>query len=76
MRHVHLYTPASPELSAGFIYFDVSGYTADEVVAYLREQGIVASTSPYAVSYSRVAPSLLDSEDDVMGISHCIAALT
>lgn len=65
MPHVRLYTPMSPDLSAGIICFDVDGYTPTEVVAHLHARGIVASTSPYPVSYARLAPSLLNDEDEV-----------
>jgi selenocysteine lyase/cysteine desulfurase len=65
LPHVRLHTPMSPALSAGIICFDVEGHTPGEVVAHLHERGIVGSTSPYPVSYARVAPSLLNDEAEV-----------
>ena len=59
MPKVRLYTPMSPALSAGIICFDVEGHRPAEVVAHLHARGIVGSTSPYPVSYARIAPSLL-----------------
>ena len=75
MPHVRLYTPMSPDLSAGIICFDVDGHAPMEVVAHLREHGIVASTSPYRVSYARIAPSLLNTESEVEQTAEAIAAL-
>jgi len=65
MPHVKLHTPLSPELSAGIICFDVAGRTPDEVVASLHQKGIIASTSPYRPSYARIAPSLVNNEEEI-----------
>jgi isopenicillin-N epimerase len=43
----------------------VAGYTPEQVVAHLGGKGIVASTSPYPVSYARLAPSIINNEDEV-----------
>lgn len=75
MPHVRLYTPVSTELSAGIICFDVEGYTPVEVVARLHEERIVASTSPYPVSYARIAPSLINNEQEVERTVAAIAAM-
>jgi isopenicillin-N epimerase len=39
--------------------------TPDAAVARLLEQRVVASASPYATSYVRLAPSLVNSPADV-----------
>lgn len=75
MPHVRLYTPMSPALSAGIICFDVDGHEPTEVVAHLREGGIVASTTPYRVSYARIAPSLVNDEEEVERTVTAVAAL-
>lgn len=75
MPHVRLHTPMSAGLSAGIICFEVDGHTPDEVVAHLGERGIVASTSPYRVSYARLAPSLINDEDEVERSVAAVAAL-
>ena len=62
---VRLYTPASASLSAGIICFDVDGHTPGAVVEHLHRRAIVASTSPYPVSYARIAPSTLNTEAEV-----------
>jgi selenocysteine lyase/cysteine desulfurase len=65
MRHVTLHTPLADELSAGIVCFEVAGLTPVEVVARLHEQRIVASVTPYATQYARLAPSLLTSPEEV-----------
>jgi len=62
---VRVHTPKDPALSAGLIAFEVDGVTPTEVVARLLEKKIVASTSPYKVSYARLAPSLVNDEQEV-----------
>ncbi|MDC0680801.1 aminotransferase class V-fold PLP-dependent enzyme [Sorangium atrum] len=75
MGHVTLHTPLDDALSAGIVCFEVAGMTPEAVVARLRERKIIASTSPYATSYVRVAPSLLNSEADVEAVLRAIRAL-
>lgn len=75
LPHVRLYTPRSSALSAGIICFDVDGHTPTEVVDHLRKQGIIASTTPYRESYARIAPSLINTEDEVERTVKAIAAL-
>jgi isopenicillin-N epimerase len=65
MPGVTLHTPRNPALSAGLVSFEVRGVTPDDVVKRLLERRIIASTSPYRVSYARLAPSLVNSNDEV-----------
>jgi isopenicillin-N epimerase len=65
MTHVHLRTPMSPALSAGIIAFEVDGLTPEKVVERLREKRILATTSPYAVTYPRLAFGIANDERDV-----------
>lgn len=65
MKHVKLRTPMSPELSSGIICFEVDGMRPDDVVARLARRGIIASTSPYRVSCARIAPSLVNDENEI-----------
>lgn len=75
MAHVRLYTPMRPDLSAGIICFDVDGHTPPEVVAHLRDHDIVASTTPYRESYARLAPSLINTADEVERTVAAVAEL-
>jgi selenocysteine lyase/cysteine desulfurase len=65
IKHVTLRTPLSQDVSAGIVCFDVAGLTPRQVVSRLREQGIVASVTPYATEYARLAPSLLNSPEEI-----------
>jgi selenocysteine lyase/cysteine desulfurase len=65
MAHVTLHTPASPALSAGIVAFEVAGVKPEEVVKRLLARRIVATSSPYAVSYARITPAAFNSPEDV-----------
>jgi isopenicillin-N epimerase len=65
MRHVKVHTPLSRDLSAGIVCFEVEGWKPDQVVEYLRQRRIIASVTPYATQYVRLAPSLLTSPEEV-----------
>ncbi|MBI3131963.1 MAG: aminotransferase class V-fold PLP-dependent enzyme [Acidobacteria bacterium] len=62
---VKLHTPMDPELSAGINAFEVAGQAPEAVVKALLAKGIIASTSPYAVSYARLSAGLMNSEAEV-----------
>jgi Selenocysteine lyase len=47
------------------VCFEVAGMSPDQVVAELRRKGIVASVTPYATQYARMAPGLLNSEAEI-----------
>jgi selenocysteine lyase/cysteine desulfurase len=65
IRHVVLHTPRVRDLSAGIVCFEVEGWKPDKVVEHLRERRIMASVTPYATRYVRLAPSLLTSSEEV-----------
>jgi isopenicillin-N epimerase len=65
MRHVKLYTPQGSTLSAGLICFDVDGMQPKAVVKRLLQHKIVASTTPYGISYARLAPSLVNTPKEI-----------
>jgi len=65
MRHVMLYTPRGSTLAAGLICFDVQGMQPKAVVKRLLQHKIVASTTPYRISYARLAPSLVNTPKEV-----------
>lgn len=75
MKHVHLHTPRDPALSAGINCFEVHGVEPEEYVERMHAQGVVASTSPYRVSYPRLAPSLINDEAEVEAALQAVAAL-
>jgi isopenicillin-N epimerase len=65
MKHVRLHTPRNPGLSSGIVCFEVDAMTPQVAVDRLLERRVVASASPYATSYVRLAPSLVNSPADV-----------
>lgn len=64
-RKVRIHTPMSGDLSAGLVAFEVEGVSPPDVVRRLLGKQIIASTSPYAISYARLAPSLVNTPDEV-----------
>lgn len=65
MPHVKLYTPRDRKLSSGLICFNVEGMKPEETVARLLKRRIIASTAPYAFVCTRLAPSLLNSPEEI-----------
>jgi isopenicillin-N epimerase len=65
MPHIQLYTPRDENLSAGIVCFDVKGIKPEQVVKRLLDQRIVASTTPYRVTYARVACSVVNTPKEV-----------
>ena len=65
MNHVHVHTPLAADVSAGIVAFEIAGLKPEQVVAKLLEKNIVASTSPYRVTYARLAASLINDEKEV-----------
>jgi len=75
MPHVRLRTPRTPELSSGIICFEVEGVGPEAVVERLRTRDIIASTTPYREQYARLAPSLINNEDEVERTLAAVAEL-
>lgn len=65
MQRVKLYTPRGNKLSSGLIAFEIEGMKSGDVVKKLHEKKIVASTAPYKEGYVRLAPSLLNSPEEI-----------
>jgi len=65
MSHVTLHTPMSQDLSAGIVCFEVAGMVPRAVVEKLRQRHIVGSVTPYATKYVRLAPSLINSPQEI-----------
>jgi selenocysteine lyase/cysteine desulfurase len=65
MKNVTLHTPRDSALSAGICCFEVAGVSPEDVVKRLLERRIVASTSPYKITYARLSASLVNTPDEV-----------
>jgi selenocysteine lyase/cysteine desulfurase len=75
MKHVTLHTPLAPELAAGIVCFEVNGLKPAQVVERLKARRIVASTTPYAVTYAGLAAGIMVSPDEIEAALREIRAL-
>jgi selenocysteine lyase/cysteine desulfurase len=65
MPQVTLHTPRDPALSAGINCFEIARLTPQQVVARLLDRRIVASTSPYKVTYPRLSAGIMNTPEEV-----------
>ncbi len=65
IKGVRLHTPLAPELSAGINCFEIEGLHPKEAAKRLFEKGIIATASPYRQSFVRLAPSIVNTEEEV-----------
>jgi len=62
---VKLRTPMADDLSSGITCFEIDGMVPDKIVEKLYARKIIASDSPYATSYARLTPGLLNTPEEV-----------
>lgn len=65
MDHVRLYTPMDKNLTSRMVCFEIEGLNQVEAVRRLRARNIVASFTPYATSYARLAPGLFNTSEEI-----------
>lgn len=65
INKVELLTPVDPSLSAGINCFIVANLDAEEIVKRFHEKGVIASSSPYRISYARLTPCVINTEEEV-----------
>lgn len=65
MDDVELLTPIDPTLSAGINCFTVGNLDTNEVVKKFHDNNVIASASPYRVSYPRLTPCVINTEAEV-----------
>ena len=75
MPHVQLHTPMDDELSAGIIAFEVDGYSTPETVKALQEQKVIATASPYRISWARFTPGIINTEKEIEQAISAVCAL-
>jgi isopenicillin-N epimerase len=75
MPNIELHTPRDENLSAGMVCFDVKGMKPEQVVKQLLDQRIIASTTPYRVSYARVAFGVVNTPQEVDQVLRAIRNL-
>ena len=74
-KGIRVVTPADPEVSAGIVCLDVEGLPPGNGVYELRQQGIVASATPYQKSYLRLGPSIVTTPEQVDAAVEAVAGL-
>ncbi|HYV17762.1 MAG TPA: aminotransferase class V-fold PLP-dependent enzyme [Verrucomicrobiae bacterium] len=62
---VTLHTPMDPAISAGINCFEVAGLAPGDVVAKLLDRRIIASTSPYKVTYPRLSAGIMNTPEEI-----------
>jgi selenocysteine lyase/cysteine desulfurase len=72
---VQLITPLDAELSAGLVCFEVAGLGPQEVVERLHARGVIATVTPYATAYARLAAGVFNTDAEVDGVVQEVAAL-
>jgi isopenicillin-N epimerase len=75
MAHVTLHTPRASALSSGIVCFEVSGLPPERVVAKLRAERVIAATTPYLPVLVRIAPSILNSHEEIDRTLRAISGL-
>jgi selenocysteine lyase/cysteine desulfurase len=62
-------------ISAGLVCFEVAGLSPQRVVDRLHVDRIIATVTPYATTYARLAPGLLNSPEEVDTVLASVASL-
>lgn len=65
LEHVTLHTPLDPELSAGIVCFDVRGYQPRDVAQILRDNRVIANSTPYGVPHVRLSAGIINFPEDI-----------
>jgi len=65
MPGVTLHTPRDPKLSAGICCFEIAEHKPEDIVKALLARKIVASNSPYAVTYARLSAGLMNTPEEI-----------
>ena len=64
--NIKIYTPFDPELSSGFICFNIEGVKASEIVKKMGEYNIIMGQSPYKESCARLTPCTYNTEQEIL----------
>jgi selenocysteine lyase/cysteine desulfurase len=72
---VRLVTPVDSGLSAGLVCFQMAEWSAQQVVDRLHAAKVIATVTPYATVYPRLAPGLLNNEAQVDQVVAAIRGL-
>ena len=70
-----VYTPLDPQLNAGMVCFDMNGLNAQQTVNKLLEKKIIASTTPYAVPFARLAFGIMNTQQEVEATARALRSM-
>jgi isopenicillin-N epimerase len=76
MPGITLHTPLDGRLAAGIVCFEVAGLSPEEVVARLARRKIHATTSPYKVSFARLAAGIMNRPEEIDSALAAVRELT
>jgi selenocysteine lyase/cysteine desulfurase len=72
---VIIYTPKNQELSSGLVCFDVYDIDPSEVVSQMLKRKIIIGQTPYQKSVCRIAPGILNSQEDLDSAEEALRSL-
>ena len=75
LKGVTLHTPRDPDLAGGLSAFEVAGIKPADLDKRLAAKRIRVSSSPYKVSYARVATGIMNTPEEVDQVLREIRAL-
>jgi isopenicillin-N epimerase len=75
LPNVRVLTPMADSLSAGLVCFQVAGLSPSQVVDRLHARRIIATVTPYAPAYARLAAGLLNNEEQVDTVLEAVRTL-
>ena len=72
---VTVHTPVGRDVSAGITCYEIAGLSAEAIAERLAAKRIRTNSSPYKVSYARVAAGIMNSPEEIDLVLREIAAL-
>lgn len=66
IKNIKIYTPFDPELSSGFVCFNIGEIKPSEIVKKMNEKNIIIGQSPYKESCARITPCIYNTEKEIL----------
>lgn len=73
-NNIKLYTPLNEEMSSGFVCFNIDHVSPMELSYKFKQQKIMLGYTPYKDSSLRLAPGLLNTEDEIVRVCNLLLA--
>jgi selenocysteine lyase/cysteine desulfurase len=71
-----VYTPTDPQLNAGMVCFDMKSLDSNKTIEKLLQKKIIASTTPYAPAFGRLAFGIMNTHQEVEATARAVRSLT